>query len=153
VHEFKGAASLIDLHYKYMKKFLVTWREAKSKNIALPETSDPYYESLDSLLFHVLNSSRGYINWICRNLKLPDPEIKAVPPVENIQLLADEYLEYLLEKWKHPLKDVPELLFDQVFRSNWEVDYSIEAMLEHAVMHPVRHEYQLRNLIKKLVIL
>jgi hypothetical protein len=36
--------------------------------------------------------------------------------------------------------------FDAVYKSNWGTDYCIEAMLEHAVMHPIRHEFQLKEL-------
>ena len=41
----------------------------------------------------------------------------------------------------------PELFEDKVYTSNWGVNYCIDAMLEHAVMHPIRHEFQLKNLI------
>lgn len=148
-YRYNGAAALVALHETHLLNFYDSWKKAAEKKISLPETSDPDYESLDTLLYHVLNSSRNYLIWICRNLKLPDPLIDEVPPPDEIRKKADYYIEHLINRWKNPLKDIQEVLFDQVFKSNWGVDFSIEAMLEHAVMHHIRHEYQLKNLINK----
>ena len=34
------------------------------------------------------------------------------------------------------------------YPSRWQTRYCIDAMLEHAVMHPIRHAFQLYELIK-----
>jgi hypothetical protein len=124
-----------------MRAFLETWKEAAAEEVILPQTSDPDYTSLATLLRHVLNSSRGYLAWMCEKLELPE--------VTDIERKADIFLEHLLEIWRLPLRDVPqERFFDNVYTSRWGVAYCIEAMLEHAVMHPIRHEFQLRNLLE-----
>jgi hypothetical protein len=106
---------------------------------------------METLLRHPLKSSRGYITWICQKLELPDPGIDPVPELEQIEHSADAFLAHLLERWELPLRDVPEeRFFDRTYTSNWDVDYCIEGMLEHAVMHPIRHEFQLVNLMKSL---
>ena len=33
--------------------------------------------------------------------------------------------------------------------TRWGSPYSINAMLEHAVMHPIRHRFQLENLLRE----
>lgn len=148
-YKYNGARTLVLLHEKHLRSFLLVWREAKKLNIALPETSDLDYLSLDTLLHHVFRAARGYMVWICGKLELPDPEIKPAPEADKIESEADEYLTYLLEKWRLPLTDLPEEKFHlPTFKSNWDVDYCIDAMLEHAVMHPIRHEFQLKNLIE-----
>ena len=63
---------------------------------------------------------------------------------------ADEYLVHLLEKWRTPLAEVPIDKFEHgTYTSRWGTDYCIDAMLEHAVMHPIRHEFQLKTLMGK----
>nr|MDA3860613.1 hypothetical protein [Melioribacteraceae bacterium] len=90
--------------------------------------------------------ARGYMVWMCNKLELPDPEIKPAPEAAKIENEADEYLISLLEKWRTPLSELTEEVFHTpTFKSNWNVDYCIDAMLEHAVMHPIRHEFQLKN--------
>jgi hypothetical protein len=148
-YTYGGARALIALHEQHMRSFLETWRKAKRADVTLPQTTDPAYKSMETLLRHPLKSSRGYIIWICQKLELPDPGIDPVPELEHIEQSAEEFLAHLLERWELPLRDVPEeRFFDRTYISNWDVEYCIEAMLEHAVMHPIRHEFQLINLIK-----
>jgi uncharacterized damage-inducible protein DinB len=147
-YKYNGARALVILHERHLKSCLQTWKKAKSKNIKLPDTEDKDYQSLETLLRHILRASRGYMVWMCSKLNLPDPGIEKTPGAEMIESQADEYVNHLLEKWRMPLVEIPEEKFHTlVFKSNWGVDYCIDAILEHAVMHPIRHEFQLKNLI------
>jgi hypothetical protein len=149
--KYNGARSLILLHEQYLCSFVQTWKQAKAKNIVLPETNDPSYISLQALLRHILRAARGYMTWMCDKLELPDPQINSTPIDEEIETEADNYLEHVVERWKLPLADVPEDKFNStVYKSRWGVEYCIDAMLEHAVMHPLRHEFQLKNLISEV---
>jgi hypothetical protein len=147
-YSYGGARALVALHEQHMRLFVETWQKAKKAGIVLPASSDPAYKSLETLLRHPLKSSRGYIVWICQKLELPDPGIDPVPEIESIEQSAEKFLKHLLQRWHLPLRDVPEeRFFDRTYISHWDVEYCIEAMLEHAVMHPIRHEFQLINLI------
>lgn len=149
-YQYTGAKVLIQLHKKHLKLFYKTWLIAKSKSITLPKTSDPEYKSLDRLLFHVLRSAGRYMIWICAKLELPDPGITAPPPVNKIEKEAEKYMNHVLAKWENQLADVKEELFNELtYLSNWGVHYCIDAMLEHAVMHPIRHQHQLAKLNKE----
>jgi hypothetical protein len=145
---YGGAKALTLLHEKHMRAFLKTWQEAKAAGLELPETSDKDYASLETLLYHGLRAARGYMVWICKSLNLSDPEIKPAPDLSVIEKEAEAYLEHVLERWRLPLVDIEEKAFNvPTYTSNWGVDYCIDAMLEHAVMHPIRHEFQLKNLL------
>lgn len=149
-YKYNGAWSLILMHEEYLSSFLNTWKTARQLNIILPETDDSDYQSLHPLLRHVLRSARGYLTWICEQLELPDPGIEKTPDSEVIEEEADQYLLHLIQKWRLPLADIPEEKFHRpVYKSRWGVEYCIDAMLEHAVMHPLRHVFQLRNLIEE----
>lgn len=151
-YKYNGAKALVNLHEIHLKSFYKTWKEAKEIGVILPKTDDPYYKSLDTLLYHLLKSARGYMVWMCNQLNLPDPQIDEAPAPEIVVEKAESYIYYLTEKWRYPLKDVPPEKFeDKVYKSNWGVDYCIDAMLEHAVMHPIRHEFQLKNLIQEVI--
>lgn len=148
-YSYGGARALIALHEQHMRSYLETWRKAKKAGVVLPQTDDPSYKSLETLLRHSLKASRGYVIWICKQLELPDPGVDPLPELEQIELSAESFLEHLLARWELPLRDIPEeRFFDRTYASNWDTDYCIEAMLEHAVMHPIRHEFQLKNLIQ-----
>ncbi len=105
---------------------------------------------MESVLRHVLRAARGYMTWICEKLELPDPLIESTPEANMIADKIDDYLEHVLEQWSTPLASVTEIQFFQpTYMSRWKVDYCIEAMLEHAVVHPMRHSFQLEELMKR----
>ena len=90
--------------------------------------------------------ARGYMVWMCQKLNLPDPRDKASSDVATLEAEVDEYLEHVLERWRLPLAHVEEAKFEPAtYLSNWGTPYCIDAMLEHAVIHPIRHAFQLRS--------
>ena len=146
-YQYNGARSMVILHEAELRKFVAVWKQAKAAGVKLPETDDPSYVSMAALLRHVLRAARGYMTWICENLGLSDPNIIATWEEYEIEAKADDYLEHLLECWREPLKDVSEQRFSEVHLSRWKVEYCIDAMMEHAVMHPIRHRFQLEKLM------
>jgi hypothetical protein len=147
-YRWRGARALVLLHERSMREFLPVWREAARRGVRLPATDDPDYASLHALLHHVLRASRGYMTWLCEKLGLPDPGIEAAPPADVVEREADRYLEHLLERWRAPLAGVGEDHLQPVFRTRWGAELSGESMLEHAVVHAMRHRFQLEELME-----
>jgi DinB family protein len=146
----RAVRALVLLHDEHLRRFLVVWNQAQAASIVLPKTDDPAYASLETLLRHVLGAARGYMTWMCEVLELPDPEIRA--PAESTTLAADaaSYMEHVLEKWRTPLQDVgDDRLETPEYQSRWQSRYCIDSMLEHAVMHPIRHAFQLESLMRQ----
>ena len=138
------------LHEEHLRRFLAVWKEARAASVQLPVTDDPAYTSLDTLLRHVLAAARGYMTWMCEKLELPDPEIRMAPDAAVLPAEAESYMEHLIERWRAPLHDIGDDRLDAPeYPSRWQTCYSIDAMLEHAVMHPVRHAFQLEELMSK----
>ncbi len=147
---YRGARALVVLHELYLEEFVEAWQDAKAQGVMLPEVDDPDYASLETLLHHVLRAARGYMTWICEKLELPDPDIRKTPSVDVIEEEVDDYLEHILDRWRLPLAAIEEAKFHEpTYKSRWEVDYCIDAMLEHAVMHPIRHIFQLEELMEE----
>lgn len=145
----RAVRALVLLHEEHLRRFVQTWRRALAASVRLPASDDPAYVSLDALGQHVLRSAGGYMLWMCEMLELPDPGIRPVPDADEIVREAEEYMEHVLERWRAPLRDVSnEQLETPEYPSRWETLYCIDAMLEHAVVHPIRHAFQLEELIK-----
>jgi len=138
------------LHEEHLRRFVRTWRLALAASLSLPPAADPSYASLGSLGRHVLGAAGGYLVWTCEVLKLPDPGIHPAPDAAAIIHDAPDYLEHVLERWRGTsLREVSdEQLETPEYPSRWQTRYSIDAMLEHAVMHPIRHAFQLDELMK-----
>ena len=146
----RAVRALVLLHDQHIRAFLVVWNQAQAASLVLPTTDDPAYASLATLLRHVLNGARGYMIWMCEVLELPDPKIEKPPELVALAREADSYVEHLLEQWRTPLREVgDDRLEKPEYPSRWETRYSIDAMLEHAVMHPIRHAFQLDELMRQ----
>jgi hypothetical protein len=69
---------------------------------------------------------------------------------EGIEAAADRVMEAILEAWRAPMLHLPYSAFaSATHEAWWGTPFSVDAMLEHAVMHPIRHEWQLKKLAKK----
>jgi len=144
----RAVRALVIMHEQQMRRFLATWNAARAIPVRLPVTEDPSYVSLETLRHHVLRAARGYLVWICEQLRLPDPGIRPVP-ADLSHAEAAGYLDHVLEGWGASLLNVADEQLDHPeYVSRWETLYSIDAMLEHAVMHPIRHSFQLEELMK-----
>ncbi len=149
-YKYGAARTIVFLHGQYLEEFLAVWKKAQTSQITLPETEHPGYVSLEALLKHVLGSARHYMVWMCEQLDLPDPEIDPAPAPETIEAEAEAYLEHLARQWRTPLAEIEEERFDNpAYTSGWGMQYSIDSMLEHAVMHPILHRVELEELLEE----
>jgi hypothetical protein len=149
-YQSRAVRALVILHEEHLRRFLETWRRALAASVRLPPTGDPAYESLETLGQHVLSAAGSYLVWICEVLTLPDPGLRSAPNAAAIAGDADEYIEHVLDRWRSgPLRQIAnEQLETPEYQSQWLSRYCIDSMLEHAVMHPIRHTFQLEELIK-----
>ncbi len=149
-YQYRGARAMVLLHEQYLREFWETWKIAKAAGLVLPQTDHPGYASLETLLKHVLGCARHYLVWMCEQLELPDPEIRPAPTPDVIEAEAEDYLDHLRHQWRAPLSGIVEERFDKpLYTSQWDMQYSIDSMLEHAVMHPILHQFQLQELLKE----
>ncbi len=144
-----GTRSLVVLHETHLRQFMDMWRKADTCELALPDTEDPNYASRETLLAHVLGCAARYLIWICSQLELSRPDLESHPDPAGFPARADEYLDRVLAAWQPPLRQLTEdRAYSPAHNSNWGPPYCIDAMLEHAVMHPIRHSYQLQRLLE-----
>ena len=146
---FKSNAvrSCVELHEIEMRRFHDTWIAFRASGTPLPATDDPSYQSIEHLGGHVLRSSRGDLAWIGECVKRPVTDLYAETDPVAIAGRSAAFMEEVLAGWRRHLA----LLEDReiapaTYKSPWGEDYSIEQMLEHAVVHPMRHRIQLERL-------
>ncbi len=149
--ESRGARALVHLHEAEMRSLLSIWRKAKAADVRLPKTDDPDYASLEHLLHHLLRAGRGYLTWVCEVLGRPDPGMPPAPAPEVVDAEADRFLEGLFDAWRTHLSWMPDAILDAhtTYPSRWKEPFTIGEMLEHAVVHPMRHRFQLEELLGK----
>ena len=150
-YKSRGARALVLLHEKHLRQCLEIWKQAKAANIKLPRTNDENYQALETLLRHILDAAGDYMVGICIDSELPDPEIKPAPSVDVIETEAESCLGHILARWRLSLADVADDKLEPPPKLyTLGMHYWIDAMLEHAVMHTVRHEFQLKACLEIL---
>ncbi len=143
-YQFAGARALVTLHDQHLRSCMDTWERARQAAVPMPATKDPDHASIEALGVHVLGCARYYMVWCCEMLELPDPGIDATPTPAAIAADGATYLEHLLDRWRTPLASSNGNVFENnEYRARWGQLFSIDSMLEHAVMHPIRHQFQM----------
>jgi hypothetical protein len=149
--EFRSRAvrSLVELHEKELREFLATWRRFCAAGCAMPEAhGDPDYETAEKLVTHVQAAARSYLTWIREVLGQPITDL----PIERDAAVAVPRLDALVEEtlagWRRYLAPIEDAqLAPTQYLSRWGEPHTVEQMLEHAVVHPMRHRIQLERLI------
>ncbi len=147
----RGVRALVLLQMDEMDQLFRVWKKAKRLGVKLPATRDPAYQSIDLLMRHPLRSCRGYLTWLCEVLGRPDPRVPDPPEAENVAAQGAAYLKVLAKAWEKQMAWMPGKVLDAftVYTSRWGAPMTVEAMFEHAVAHPMRHRFQLEELIAK----
>ena len=149
---FKSNAvrSLVELHEVELNRFFDTWLTFRGSGIALPATEDPNYASPDHLGGHVLRAARNYLTWIGSCVTRPVTDVDLDNDTVSVAAKGRLFLDEVLGAWRRHLASLEDReLSPAVYKSRWDEDYSVEQMLEHAVVHPMRHRLQLERLMRE----
>lgn len=147
---FKSNAvrSCVELHEIELNRFFEAWLAFRASGAALPETHDPNYASADHLGGHVLRAARNYLTWIGECVKRPVDDLDSDNDVLSVAGKGRAFLDAVLAAWRRHLAVLEDgELAPAAYKSRWGEDYNIEQMLEHAIVHPMRHRIQLERLM------
>jgi hypothetical protein len=147
----RGVRALVLLQMSEMEELFKVWKVARRSGVKLPATRDPAYQSIDLLMRHPLRSCRGYLTWLCEVLGRPEPKVPDPPEAEKVAAQGAAYLKVLAKAWEKHMAWMPNRTLDsfRVYKSRWGAPMTVEAMFEHAAVHPMRHRFQLEELIAK----
>lgn len=108
--------------------------------------------SIQNILSHTINAGYSYIDYVqkSRNINFDKPKKKYFATINDYQNSLDEmYSE---------TKNVFENIFDdelekyeqsEKIQTRWKQYYDIEQIMEHAIVHILRHELQIKKLSKQ----
>ena len=148
VFKSNAVRSCVELHEMELKRFYDVWETFRAAGTPLPETDDPSYESAEHLGGHVLRAARGYLTWIGEFVNRPVADVDLDTDAASIARKGRVFVDEVLAAWRRHLALVEDRELAPVTRkSRWGEDYNIEQMLEHAVVHPMRHRIQLERLM------
>jgi uncharacterized damage-inducible protein DinB len=138
----------VELQEIELGRFLESWERFRTSGVALPASDDPSYQSPDHLKGHVLRSARNYLTWIGDCVRRPVTDVDLDTDLLSVAGKGLAFLTEVLAAWRRHLASLEDReLSPEMFTSRWGEPYSVEQMLEHAVVHPMRHRIQLERLM------
>jgi len=155
MNDFKSRAvmSLVELHEQEWRRFWETWDRFVAAGAPMPDArGDADYQSPNHLVGHVARAARGYLTWIGEQLGRPVKDVDPETDSLKIAPRVKEFVAEVLAAWRRHLPAVVDAdLEPATYKSRWGTPMTIEAMLEHAVVHPMRHRIQLERILKPSV--
>ena len=143
VEEYKRAAKDYIEILKYIsdKEFLEI-RDHKSK--------DPDCKSIQTVTFHIVQSGYTYANYIQSISNNNWLEYKSSMTTTKVAINEiEKMLEYTKisfhDNWYKSNKEIEKYSFE----TRWGVTYDLEQLMEHAIVHVLRHRRQVENFLKK----
>lgn len=146
----RAVRSLVELHEREMKSFLQIWKRFVAADLPMPEAhGDESYASRERLGGHVLMAARGYLTRIGEWVGRPVSDVDSSQDPSDVVARAEQFAEDVLAAYRRHLAAITnEELEPQVHRTRWGELMSVENLLEHAVVHPMRHRIQLERIIE-----
>lgn len=114
------------------------------------QTSDEDCRSVQTIISHVVRAGYGYADYIryLFSISSTRPTIELLnqnESMKHIELMLEYTIQTLDGKWE--MSD--EVIVRTTIHSLWGVKYDLEQLLEHAIVHVLRHRRQIEKLMQQ----
>lgn len=132
-----------------LKHILTNLSQESFEKITDENTKDPDCKSIQSITIHVIQSGYTYANYInaannkvwyeyTKSVETPN---KGISEINNMLDFTEQSFDSL---WYKTNEEIEKLKFN----TRWNVTYDFEQLIEHAIVHILRHRRQIENIIK-----
>ena len=132
---------------------LETISEKDYEKIIDPDTEDSDCHSIQTMMNHVVHAGYGYSNSIRKHFSIPHeplgdqrPQIEKSAIGDEIEKVFRHTVETLDGKWELSYQEMNGL----IIRKTDKFSENIEQLLEHAVMHILRHRRQIDKFLLQI---
>ena len=113
------------------------------------QTKDDNCRSAQTIISHVIGAGYGYADYIRGVLGIvstsPARRLFSLAEVEaQIELMLEYTVQTLEGRWEMTEDEMMSAVID----SHWGVRYDLEQLLEHAIVHILRHRRQIERLMQ-----
>jgi uncharacterized damage-inducible protein DinB len=121
--------------------------EADFTRVLDAETKDEDCRSMQTIVTHVVRAGYGYANYIravfsVDSTPLPDMPFGRDEAVTRIRSMLGYTAETLSGRWEMSDQEMDDVKID----TRWGMTYNLEQLLEHAIVHILRHRRQIERL-------
>ena len=152
----KGAIGALTDEYEKaleeLKTLLIKIPDAEFRKVYNTEV-DMDFQSVQNLVLHIIRSGYVYANHIRKRFgnSYIVPEIEITKTEQGIFEL-NKMFEYTVETFEDKWLLTYGELMNTIIKTSWTT-YDLEAIIEHAIVHILRHRLQIEKMIVKYEIL
>lgn len=112
------------------------------------QTKDEDCRSVQTIVSHVVRAGYGYADYIREQFSIAStrPQNKILSHQESLEQL-EAMLEYTAQTLEGRWEMTDEEISGTVIHSRWGAMYDVEQLLEHAIVHVLRHRRQIEKFI------
>lgn len=113
-------------------------------------TTDKDCKSIQTITFHIIQSGYTYSNYI--NSVSKRDWFEYIEPIETPKQGIegiDKMLDYTERSFEGIWEKTNEEIEKWKLETRWQVTYDLEQLMEHAIVHILRHRRQVVNVLKK----
>ena len=153
-----GLGAILDEYNKASEEYIKVLQNISQKDfikLVDNETNDEDCRSIQTITRHIIRSGYGYANYVLNalNIFVDTPDANKMT-IENIKDAADE-IRKMLKFNVHNLYElnrekIEENMFSLKFTTRWREEFNFEQILEHAIVHVLRHRRQVEKFISSL---
>ena len=112
------------------------------------QTKDDDCRSVQTIMAHVVRAAYGYADYIREQFSIAStrPQSRLYSGRESVEQL-EAALRYTAQTLEGRWEMSDEEISGTVINSRWGVVYNVEGLMEHAVMHILRHRRQIEKFI------
>lgn len=151
----KGAiGALLDLYERATSGLLRQLRSVKPdefETVLDPLQEDEDCRSIQTVLRHVIRSGYGYADAVRKAFQQATEQAEdALPPLGEVIPRLKAMMVYTEKtfagKWEMSAQEVTRT----VVKTRWGSTYHVEQLLEHAIVHVLRHRRQIERILEEL---
>ena len=132
-----------------LERVLASATDEQYQRIVDPDTADEHCRSIQSIMRHVVRAGYGYVNSIrAQHFHMADtaPEPADLGRQAAIQALR-KVVEYTEETFEGRWHMTDQEVCDTMVTTRWGVTTTMEFLMEHAVVHILRHRRQIEKFL------
>lgn len=140
-----------------LKRVLAQTSEENFNRIVDTETKDEHCRSIQTIMTHVVGAGYGYADSIRKAISMPSARPKetfrdTLVPVQHREAAAklDAMLAYTAQTLEGRWEMTDEEIERMTLKTSWGATYHLEQLLEHAIVHILRHRRQVERFLERM---
>ena len=133
------------------KRVLEKVSEENFNRIVDTETKDDDCRSIQTIMTHVVRAGYGYADYFRAAFNIPSAKPESVPVQHReAEEKIDAFVAYTAETLEGKWEMTDEQIQAVSMKVRWGVTYDLEQLLEHAIVHILRHRRQLERFLERM---